>query len=72
MTIVDLGAAPGGWIQAASEVLRGKGIVVGVDLLPLQREIGGLEGVSFVKGDFLDPTIQRKVKHALVQAPGQK
>jgi len=72
MTIVDLGAAPGGWIQAASEVLRGKGIVVGVDLLPLQREIGGLEGVSFVKGDFLDPTIQRKVKHALVQATGQK
>lgn len=72
MTIVDLGAAPGGWIQAASEVLRGEGIVVGVDLLPLQREIGGLEGVSFVRGDFLDPMVQRKVKQALMQATGQR
>ncbi|GAA5839143.1 hypothetical protein JCM11251_003687 [Rhodosporidiobolus azoricus] len=65
MTVVDLGAAPGGWIQAAQEVLQGKGFVVGVDLLPLQRGIGELEGVSFVQGDFLDPVTQAKVRRAL-------
>lgn len=72
MTVVDLGAAPGGWIQAAHEVLQGEGIVVGVDLLPLQRGIDDLEGVRFIKGDFLDPRVQRKVRDTLCNATGKK
>ncbi|TNY17233.1 FtsJ-like methyltransferase-domain-containing protein [Rhodotorula diobovata] len=65
MAIVDLGAAPGGWIQAALEVLQGRGTVVGVDLLPLQRAIGERDGVRFVQGDFLDPVVQAHVKAAV-------
>ncbi|GAA5897787.1 hypothetical protein JCM6882_000097 [Rhodosporidiobolus microsporus] len=72
MTVVDLGAAPGGWIQAAQEVLQGSGIVVGVDLLPLQRGLGELDGVSFVQGDFLDPVTQAKVRRALKLAPSKE
>ncbi len=33
--IVDLGAAPGGWIQAARKVAGKKGFVLGVDLKPI-------------------------------------
>ncbi|GAA5854374.1 hypothetical protein JCM9279_001024 [Rhodotorula babjevae] len=65
MAIVDLGAAPGGWIQAALEVVHHRGTVVGVDLLPLQRAIGERDSVHFVQGDFLDPVIQARVREAV-------
>ncbi|KPV77818.1 uncharacterized protein RHOBADRAFT_41816 [Rhodotorula graminis WP1] len=63
MAIVDLGAAPGGWIQAALEVVHHRGTtLVGVDLLPLQRAIGERDSVHFVQGDFLDPVVQARVR----------
>lgn len=34
-TVVDLGAAPGGWIQAARKAAGKKGFVLGVDLKPI-------------------------------------
>lgn len=34
--VVDLGAAPGGWIQAARKVVGSKGFVLGVDLKPIE------------------------------------
>jgi len=34
--VVDLGAAPGGWIQAARKIVGSKGFVVGVDLKPIE------------------------------------
>lgn len=48
--IVDLGAAPGSWSQVAVERLKGKGKVIGIDLL----EIPKLAGAEFIQGDFLD------------------
>jgi 23S rRNA (uridine2552-2'-O)-methyltransferase len=33
--VVDLGAAPGGWIQAARKMVGKKGFVLGVDLRPI-------------------------------------
>ncbi|MEM2970831.1 MAG: RlmE family RNA methyltransferase [Candidatus Bathyarchaeia archaeon] len=33
--VVDLGAAPGGWVQAAREVVGSEGFVLGVDLKPI-------------------------------------
>ena len=49
MKIVDLGCAPGGWLQVA--VQRGAGRVVGIDLL----EVDPLNGVELILGDFTDP-----------------
>ena len=48
MTVVDLGAAPGGWSQYAARVLAGKGRVIALDLLPMPA----LPGVEFLQGDF--------------------
>ena len=49
--VVDLGAAPGGWSQAA--VQRGAGRVVGVDLLPVDP----VTGATLLLGDFTDPAM---------------
>ena len=46
MTVVDLGAAPGGWSQVARAIVGGKGRVVATDILPMDA----LAGVT-----FLDP-----------------
>ncbi|MBS7647281.1 RlmE family RNA methyltransferase [Candidatus Bathyarchaeota archaeon] len=34
--VVDLGAAPGGWTQAARKIVGSKGFVLGVDLKPVE------------------------------------
>jgi len=34
--VIDLGAAPGGWIQAARKIVGTKGFVLGVDLKPIE------------------------------------
>ncbi len=47
--VIDLGCAPGGWLQIALE--RGAGTVVGIDLLPVDP----LAGATIVEGDFTDP-----------------
>ncbi len=53
-TVVDLGAAPGGWLQVAKELSGGK--VIGVDMLPIEE----IEGVETIKGDIrLDATVER-------------
>ena len=52
MTVVDLGAAPGGWSQIAAKRVGspGKGKVIAIDLL----EMGEIPGVAFAQLDFLD------------------
>jgi 23S rRNA (uridine2552-2'-O)-methyltransferase len=47
-TVVDLGAAPGGWSQYAARLFKGKGRILASDILPIEP----LEGVEFVQGDF--------------------
>jgi 23S rRNA (uridine2552-2'-O)-methyltransferase len=52
MTVVDLGAAPGGWSQIAAKrvgSVEGKGTVIAIDLL----EMPEVAGVSFAQLDFL-------------------
>ena len=48
MTVVDLGAAPGGWSQYAARRLEGRGRIVALDLLAMDP----LPGVDFIQGDF--------------------
>lgn len=55
-TVIDLGAAPGGWSQVAREITGNRGKVIGVDILPIKP----LEGVTFLQGDMTkDEDIQR-------------
>lgn len=35
-TLLELGAAPGGWLQILSKAVGPRGVVIGVDLLPLK------------------------------------
>lgn len=49
-TVVDLGAAPGGWCQYARQKVGTTGRVVGMDLLPIEP----LEGACFLQGDFTE------------------
>jgi 23S rRNA (uridine2552-2'-O)-methyltransferase len=61
MTVVDLGAAPGGWSQIAAKrtgAADGKGgKVVAIDLL----EMGEIPGVTFAQLDFLDHDAPEKL-----------
>ena len=60
-TILDLGAAPGGWSQVAKELVGDNGIVVGVDLSWINR----LDGVTFLKGDMMEDTTIGSIKDVL-------
>ena len=48
MTVVDLGAAPGGWTQVAVRRVGTGGRVVGIDILDMEH----LPGAELIKGDF--------------------
>lgn len=50
MTLIDLGAAPGGWSQYAARLLAGKGRIIALDILPMEP----LDGVEFLQGDFTE------------------
>ena len=56
-SVIDLGAAPGGWSQVARERVGPSGRVVALDILPLQP----LKGVDFVLGDANDASVQQKI-----------
>ena len=53
MTVVDLGAAPGGWSQVAAYLVGDKGRVIASDILPIDF----LAGVEFLKGDFTEQAV---------------
>ena len=53
MTVVDLGAAPGGWSQYAARRLDGKGRVIALDVL----DMPAIPGVEFIQGDFNDDSV---------------
>jgi 23S rRNA (uridine2552-2'-O)-methyltransferase len=53
MTVVDLGAAPGGWSQFAARRMSGQGRVIALDLLAMPA----VPGVEFIQGDFADEAV---------------
>jgi len=56
--VVDLGAAPGGWIQAARKIVGTKGFVLGVDIEPI--EPFSASNVLTIIGDVREEdTVQR-------------
>ena len=65
MVIIDLGAAPGGWSQYASKVLKGKGLILACDILPMEA----VTGVTFLQGDFREPAPLAELKAVLGDRP---
>lgn len=59
--VVDLGCAPGGWLQVAGRIVGSKGKVVGIDLLEIEQVAGTH---SFVL-DFTDDNAPDILKEAL-------
>ncbi|CEG58835.1 23S rRNA (uridine(2552)-2'-O)-methyltransferase RlmE [Legionella fallonii] len=57
MTVVDLGAAPGGWTQYVSEKLQGRGRIVALDILPMDA----LPDVTFIHGDFREDDVLQEL-----------
>ena len=53
MTVIDLGASPGGWTQYVSEKLNSSGIIIALDILPMDA----LAGVEFLLGDFREESV---------------
>jgi 23S rRNA (uridine2552-2'-O)-methyltransferase len=53
MTLIDLGAAPGGWSQMAAKILQGKGRILASDILDMEP----ITGVEFVMGDFTQDAV---------------
>ena len=65
MTVVDLGAAPGGWSQVAMDLVGHEGRVHALDLLPMD----GIAGVDFILGDFTEDEILHELLALIDKRP---
>jgi len=61
LTLIDLGAAPGGWSQVAAGIVGEAGRVLALDVLPMDT----LEYVEFIQGDFREEEIFARLVKAL-------
>ncbi len=66
LRVVDLGAAPGGWLQVAAERMRlaetaKGGVLVGLDL----QEVEPVAGAVILQGDFMDANALSRLTEAL-------
>ena len=57
MTLVDLGASPGGWSQYAARLLKGTGRIIALDILPMEP----LSDVEFLRGDFREDAVLERL-----------
>ncbi len=61
--VVDLGCAPGGWVQVTLK--RGASFVAGIDLLPVDP----IPGAELIEADFTDPAMGPRLMASLHGAP---
>lgn len=61
MTVVDLGAAPGGWSQMVRARLGDKGRVIALDILPMDP----IAGVDMIIGDFREESVLAQLENLL-------
>lgn len=61
MTVLDVGAAPGGWSQLLADWVGAKGKVVVVDLLPIEP----LKNVTIIQGDITCEEVTQQIQTAL-------
>jgi len=65
LTVVDLGATPGGWSQVAAARVGRNGKVIALDLLAMDP----LAGVDFIRGDFREAVILEQLRELLQGKP---
>ena len=64
-TVLDLGAAPGGWSQYAATRVGVAGRVFAIDILP----IAPIKGVVIIKGDVATKSLSRELELRLKNEP---
>ena len=65
MTVVDLGAAPGGWSQVATAAVGHKGRVIASDILAMDA----IAGVEFLQGDFTERGVFEQLLNIIGDEP---
>ena len=65
MIVVDLGAAPGGWCQYARTRIGSNGVLVALDILPMEP----LAGVTILTGDFSQEQAVVRLREAIGGRP---
>ena len=61
MRVVDLGSAPGSWAQVVQRTMDGNGLIIALDILPMDP----LENVTFIQGDFTEDEALKELEEAL-------
>ena len=65
LSVVDLGAAPGGWSQLAAEKIGKSGRIIALDILPVEA----IPGVTVIEGDFQEEAVLAQLLEALAGRP---
>jgi 23S rRNA (uridine2552-2'-O)-methyltransferase len=63
--IVDLGSAPGSWSQVAAAKLKGRSVIIALDVLPMDP----VPGVTFIQGDFTQSAVLEALERTLEGRP---
>lgn len=61
--VLDLGAAPGSWIQVAQKKIGPEGFIVAVDLEPVK--IRTQENLAFLGKDIYDPALEKSLREII-------
>jgi len=61
MSVIDLGAAPGGWSQVTSRLIGGQGRLIASDIL----EMDSIPDVTFIQGDFTQDAVLQQILDAV-------
>jgi 23S rRNA (uridine2552-2'-O)-methyltransferase len=65
MLVIDLGSAPGGWSQIASQLVGEKGKLIASDILPMDA----LPDVDFIQGDFTEESVFNEIMRVIDGRP---
>ena len=58
-TVLDLGAAPGGWCQVSKNILGKESKILGIDINPIKS----FEGVKFIVCDITDINVENEIEN---------
>src|SRR4051812_25998960 len=67
--VVDLGAAPGSWSQVIAGKLGPGGLLIALDLLPVDPFPGAKAAVAIIRGDFREQPVLDEIEKALRGRP---